>query len=233
MGEGGGGGSTTINNTNTATGGAGGQGGQGGQGGSVSHSGNSSNVNVNDVDVKNSNKQKQNQSQGQEQGQSQSSRNTNKQNQNNDQSIAPNQVVKFSNETLAPASAPGVFAPALAVAPETCMGSTSGGGSGSNGLIGFGISFGTTWKSDSCELRMFARSLHSLGLNGAALALLAQDERVALALKDVGIKVPKAAEQPTAMLVQPTIKPTAQPLQESRVEEPTTVRPVEIEVSAP
>jgi len=82
------------------------------------------------------------------------------------------------------APAPSAFAPALTSAPETCFGSTSAGASGGNGIFGFGLSFGTTWKSDDCELRMFARSLQSLGENKAALALLAQNEKVAAALKE-------------------------------------------------
>lgn len=82
------------------------------------------------------------------------------------------------------APAPSAFAPALTSAPETCFGSTSAGASGGNGIFGFGLSFGTTWKSDDCELRMFARSLQALGESKAALALLAQNEKVAAALKE-------------------------------------------------
>lgn len=82
------------------------------------------------------------------------------------------------------APAPSAFAPALTSAPETCFGSTSAGASGGNGIFGFGVSFGSTWKSDDCELRMFARSLQALGETKAALALLAQNEKVAAALKE-------------------------------------------------
>jgi len=88
------------------------------------------------------------------------------------------------------APAPSAFAPALTSASETCFGSTSAGASGGNGIFGFGISFGTTWKSDDCELRMFARSLRELGQGQAALALLSQNEKVAKALKDAGVEVP-------------------------------------------
>ena len=86
------------------------------------------------------------------------------------------------------ATAPSAFAPALTSAPETCFGSTSAGASGGNGIFGFGLSFGTTWKSDDCELRMFARSLQALGETKAALALLAQNEKVAAALKEAAAK---------------------------------------------
>ena len=51
-----------------------------------------------------------------------------------------------------------------------------------------GVSIGTTYKSTDCELRMFARSLMSLGQPEAALALLAQNAKVAAALRAVGNK---------------------------------------------
>ena len=86
-----------------------------------------------------------------------------------------------------PRQAPAVWAPALAVAPETCMGSTSGGASTPFG----GLSFGTSWKSDDCELRMFARALQALGQPGAALILLGQNnERVRRALEAAGVVMP-------------------------------------------
>lgn len=94
-----------------------------------------------------------------------------------------------------PASAPSMGAPALTAVPETCMGSTSTALTGSGGMISAGLSFGTTWKSESCERRMFARSLQALGSQyaTAALALLAQDENVAKALKAAGVPIPGQA----------------------------------------
>ena len=64
------------------------------------------------------------------------------------------------------------------------MGSTAVGASTPFG----GVSIGSTFKSDDCELRMFARSLSALGQNDAALALLAQNPKVAEALKPSGFK---------------------------------------------
>ena len=91
-----------------------------------------------------------------------------------------------------PYQAPAVFAPNLAVAPETCMGSISTGGSAAFSGAGFGLTFGTTWKSHDCELRMFARALAQLGpqYTSAAVALLAQNGDVKKALQDAGVQIP-------------------------------------------
>lgn len=93
---------------------------------------------------------------------------------------------------IAPAYAPGLVA-----APETCMGSVAGGGS----FLPFGLSFGTTYKSSDCELRMFARSLQLMGQHQAALFLLAKNEDVARALLQAGYKLPEALyPQPKVVL---------------------------------
>lgn len=92
-----------------------------------------------------------------------------------------------------PRQAPPAYAPNLAVAPETCMGSVSGGVSTPFG----GIALGSSYKSESCEIRMFARTLAGLGQPAAALVLLGQnDERVRKALATVGIIIPGGAEEP-------------------------------------
>ena len=82
--------------------------------------------------------------------------------------------------------APGASAPALAVAPETCMGSTSAGVSTPFG----GIIAAGSWKSEGCERRMNARSLSGLGYPVAALYLLALDPDVRTALIQAGVDLP-------------------------------------------
>jgi hypothetical protein len=146
---------------------------------------NSTNTNLNsnsntNVNV-NSNQQGQSQHQGQSQGQSQSQRTSVRNSGNN---VGTASVTVQGDDV--PRQAPPAFAPALATAPETCMGSTSIGASSPFG----GVSFGTTWKSDSCETRMKSRRLQELGLVDAAVALMAADEEVAKALKAVGRTVP-------------------------------------------
>lgn len=91
-------------------------------------------------------------------------------------------TVEGDREQLAPAYAPGLVA-----APETCMGSVAGGGS----FLPFGLSFGTTYKSSDCELRMFARALQGMGQFKAAILLLATNEDVARALIDAGYELPE------------------------------------------
>ena len=182
----------------TAYGGNGGRGGRGGnanqdQQQGIFHSGNSSNRNTNrnqndntNVNLnRNSNQQSQGQGQlqgqrqGQGQGQSQGSTTS-----GNVQGGNTQGGTDVSIETDVPRQAPPAFAPNLVAAPETCMGSSAVGVSSPFG----GVSVGTTYKSDDCELRMFARSLMSLGQPDAALALLAQNEKVAAALRKVGHK---------------------------------------------
>lgn len=131
------------------------------------------NTQVNSQTTVNTNVATQGQQQGQIQGQSQRTK------QANQQSVTVGGD-NYNYERQAPAAS----APGLTSAPETCMGSTSVGASSPFG----GVSFGTTWKSEGCEVRMFARMLGQLGLPQAAVVLMAQnDPRVKEALKAVGI----------------------------------------------
>ena len=165
----------------TATGGQGGTGIGGnahqGQQQGIFNSGNSSNrntnrnTNQNDNTNVNRNSNRQGQGQGQLQGQRQG------------QIGSVSTDVSVSGDEF-PRQAPPASAPNLVAAPETCMGSSAVGVSSPFG----GVSVGTTYKSNDCELRMFARSLMSLGQPEAALALLAQNEKVAVALRTVGHK---------------------------------------------
>ena len=89
-----------------------------------------------------------------------------------------------------PRQAPPAFAPNLVAAPETCMGSSAFGASSPFG----GLSFGTTYKSEACEARMWARLLLGMGLNDAATAYIAaMNPDVAVALKAAGVKIPAVA----------------------------------------
>jgi hypothetical protein len=78
---------------------------------------------------------------------------------------------------------PSVIAPGLAAAGiETCLGSASGGVS----VMGGGFSFGGTKVDDGCSIRLLARQLFAFGYPAAALALMCQDDRVALAMEAAG-----------------------------------------------
>lgn len=76
-------------------------------------------------------------------------------------------------------SVPTAVAPALTTTlSETCMGSTSVGGSGA----GFGFSIGSTWRDEACVRRLDARELRAMGAGAEprtqALFALAGKERM-------------------------------------------------------
>lgn len=104
-----------------------------------------------------------------------------------------------TNRVITP---PTVVAPGLAAAGvETCLGSSAGGLS----LMGGGVSFGSTRVDEGCTIRLLARQLFAFGLKNAALALMCQDDRVAMAMAAVGTPCPPqpapvAASDPTAAL---------------------------------
>ncbi|MGU3336877.1 hypothetical protein ACLBXJ_02570 [Methylobacterium mesophilicum] len=80
---------------------------------------------------------------------------------------------------------PGVWAPGLAAAGiESCLGSASVGGAGP----GFGVTIGGTLTDKGCNLRLYARTLYSLGHRTAATQILCNDPDVALALAVEGVR---------------------------------------------
>ena len=82
---------------------------------------------------------------------------------------------------------PTVVAPGLAAAGvETCLGSTAGGLS----LMGGGFTFGSTRVDEGCTIRLLARQLFAFGLQKAAIAVMCQEERVAIAMFAVGTPCP-------------------------------------------
>jgi hypothetical protein len=79
---------------------------------------------------------------------------------------------------------PSVLAPGLAAAGiETCLGSTSVGGSGP----GFGVTIAGTTTDRSCNLRLYSRTLYSMGHKLAATQILCNDPDVAAALALEGV----------------------------------------------
>jgi hypothetical protein len=78
---------------------------------------------------------------------------------------------------------PNVTAPGLTTTlTETCMGSTSAGA----GWVGFGFSFGTTWRDSACVRRLDARQLAAIGYNLGAKELMCDSDAVREALKRAG-----------------------------------------------
>ncbi|MCJ2095835.1 hypothetical protein MKK67_25540 [Methylobacterium sp. J-072] len=80
---------------------------------------------------------------------------------------------------------PSVWAPGLAAAGiESCLGSASVGGAGP----GIGVTLGGTLTDKGCNLRLYARTLYSLGHRVAATQILCNDPDVALALAVEGVR---------------------------------------------
>lgn len=169
-------GNTYNQPTATAQGGQGGAGGKGGEGGSVLASGNSANANTN-LNT-NANLQGQAQGQGQFQGQGQGQH-------QNSQAISGGNSQSV-NVAATEAAASTAYAPGLAAANGTCMGSTSVGGAG----VTVGLSFGTTWTDTSCDIRYDASALAAAGQGRAAIARLCQKAEIAQAMEAAGTPCP-------------------------------------------
>ena len=90
--------------------------------------------------------------------------------------------VKYSGEYTIK-NVPNVTAPGLTTTlTETCMGSTSAGGA----MVGFGFSFGTTWRDSACVRRLDARQIQSLGYPLGAKEMMCDSASVRAALKRAG-----------------------------------------------
>jgi hypothetical protein len=84
---------------------------------------------------------------------------------------------------------PTVVAPGLAAAGiETCLGSAAGGIS----VMGGGATFGSTKVDEGCTIRLLARQLYAFGFQKAAMALMCEDQHVAVAMEVTGSPCPRA-----------------------------------------
>lgn len=139
--------------------------------------------------------------QGQQQGQQQSSRNRNTNTANGGNATGGNatggaggnsggNVITVEGDKgdtyIAPAQERNPVATAYA-APlvstnGTCMGSSSAGGQGAS----LGLSFGTTWTDNNCDIRYDAEALRAAGLPDAARARLCQKAEIKDAMAAAG-----------------------------------------------
>ena len=95
---------------------------------------------------------------------------------------------------------PNVMAPSLTTTlTETCMGSTSFGGSGS----GFGFSFGTTWRDSACVRRLDARQLAAFNDMGTAREIMCASSIVREAAQRAGRPCVEDGGLPAYQLAQP------------------------------
>lgn len=152
-------------------------------------------------------------------GASSSTANNAASNAGNQQNITFNSTVP---EKQTVKSVPQVYAPAMTTTlTETCMGSTSAGGSG----VGFGITLGSTWNDKQCVRRLNAREMaQTLGDRDAARALLCQDEDVAKAYAAIG---QSCTERTMVAVVSPPVPvPTSTPAPVEAPKPPTTMQPI-------
>jgi hypothetical protein len=144
-------------------------------------------------------------------------------------------ITNPANSTTRLVTTPTVVPPGLAAAGvETCLGSASGGIS----LMGGGLTFGSTVVDSGCSIRLLSRQLFNFGFQKAAVALMCQDERVAVAMDRAGSPCPaRPAEvrdpghisfHPTNSFAEedhvPAIareEPSPEPAQEDQTEPPT------------
>jgi hypothetical protein len=95
--------------------------------------------------------------------------------------VASNSSVTFNGKRNTPA----VLAPGLTAAGiETCLGSNSVGGAGP----GFGVTIAGTTTDRGCNLRLYSRTLYSMGHKLAATQILCNDPDVAAALALEGVR---------------------------------------------
>lgn len=88
-------------------------------------------------------------------------------------------------------SASTAVGPALTTSTDTCMGSTSIGGSGTM----FGFSIGTTWTDHHCETLKNARELRSMGQVKASVAVLCTIAENRYALAVTGVQCPMTQDE--------------------------------------
>jgi hypothetical protein len=102
---------------------------------------------------------------------------------------------------------PSVVAPGLAAAGiESCLGSASIGGSGP----GFGLTIAGTTTDKGCNLRLFSRTLSSLGYREAATQILCNDPQVAEALSVQGVQCYVGAAAQAARVTAATLPVSGQ-----------------------
>lgn len=161
----------------------------------IRNSNSSSNVNANSQRTDNTNKNNNLNSQGQGQrqtanggssNQSQSNSSANRIEGGNGAGNSTNVSVAGDTVTYKAAEIPvaTAYATGLTASNGTCMGSTSAGAQG----LQFGLSVGTTWTDEGCDLRYNAQALAAAGRADAALQLLTTNPKMAQAIKDADAK---------------------------------------------
>jgi hypothetical protein len=100
------------------------------------------------------------------------------------QSLAIDSHAVYEAQSRNPVST--AVAPPIVSSNDTCMGSTSIGGS----AVSFGFSAGTTWTDANCVMLKNSREMWNMGFKGAALARLCMDDLNKEAFEATGIRCP-------------------------------------------
>lgn len=100
------------------------------------------------------------------------------------QSLSIDSHAVYESQARNPVST--AVAPPITSSNDTCMGSTSIGGS----AVSFGFSAGTTWTDDNCVMLKNSREMWNMGFKGAALARLCMDGLNKEAFEATGINCP-------------------------------------------
>lgn len=108
--------------------------------------------------------------------------------------MSPESSTTTINGTQSVRNVPGIAAPNLTSSNDTCMGSTSVGTT----MMGFGISFGTTWTDKNCVMLKNGRELWNMGMRHAGLARLCMDSLNRRALEQTGFACPESKSEDVA-----------------------------------
>jgi hypothetical protein len=90
--------------------------------------------------------------------------------------------------------------------------------------MGGGITFGSTKVDDGCTIRLLARQLFAFGFQKAALALMCEDDRVAIAMEEAGSSCPVRPVEISAVVqnrAQSSIQEPTQRTVDTPAQEPT------------
>jgi hypothetical protein len=98
---------------------------------------------------------------------------------------APERTIKYEGGYKLK-NTPDAFAPPIGAVGGTCAIGVGVGASGS----GFGVSIGSSYVSQSCEIRHYAVTLNNLGFKDAARNVMCQDERIRTAFEQANMPCP-------------------------------------------
>jgi hypothetical protein len=98
------------------------------------------------------------------------------------------QTVHYDYGTQVIKNTPSMGTSNLTTSNDTCMGSSTVGGA----LPGVGLSIGTTWVDENCNMLKQSRELYNMGQRGASIARLCMDSKLKESLEMTGTICPQS-----------------------------------------